>query len=90
MKTMNPVKYKMLEEPGLTAAGVAVLLGLLLRALASYGLSLTPEMEELLTALVIVVFPIIAAFVARYFSTPLIRPEDNDGNALTADEVYVS
>jgi hypothetical protein len=46
-------------------------------------------MEELLTALVMVVFPIIAAFVARYFSTPLIRPEDNDGNALTADEVYV-
>ena len=87
MKTTNPVKYKMLEEPGLTAAGVAVLLGLLLRALASYGLSLTPEMEELLTALVMVVFPIIAAFVARYFSTPLIRPEDNDGNPLTPDPV---
>jgi len=89
MKPMNPVKYKMLEEPGLTAAGVAVLLGLLLRALASYGLSLTPEMEELLTALVIVIFPIVAAFVARHFSTPLIRPEDNEGNALTADEIYV-
>ena len=83
MGKMNPLKYKMLEEPGLTAASVAALLGLLLRALASYGLSLTPEMEDLLTALVMVVFPLLAAFVARYFSTPLIRPEDNEGNPLT-------
>jgi hypothetical protein len=86
---MNPIKYKALEEPGLTAAGVVILLGLLLRALASYGLSLTPETEELLNALVMVLFPIAAALAARWYTTPLIRPEDNEGNALTPDEVYI-
>jgi hypothetical protein len=83
---MNALKYKALEEPGLTAAGIAILLGLLLRALASYGLSLTPETEELLNALVMVLFPVVAAAAARWYTTPLIRPQDNDGNALTPDE----
>ena len=85
---MNRVKYKVLEEPGITGASVAALLGLLLRALASYGLTLTPEMEELLTALVIFVVPLVGAWVARRYSTPLIRPQDNEGNPLEADEVY--
>lgn len=86
---MNKLQYKMLEEPGITGAGLAALLGLLLRALASYGLTLTPEMEELLTALVIILFPLVGAWVARQFSTPLIRPQDNEGNPLKADEVMV-
>lgn len=86
---MNKLQYKLLEEPGITGASVAALLGLLLRALASYGLELTPEMEELLTALVIILFPLVGAWVARQFSTPLIRPQDNEGNPLKADEVMV-
>ena len=85
---MNKLQYKLLEEPGITGAGLAALLGLLLRALASYGLELTPEMEELLTALVIFVVPLVGAWVARRYSTPLIRPQDNEGNPLKADEVY--
>lgn len=86
---MKKLQYKILEEPGITGASVAALLGLLLRALASYGLTLTPEMEELLTALVIILFPLVGAWVARQFSTPLIRPQDNEGNPLKADEVMV-
>ena len=86
---MNPIKYKALEEPGLTAAGIAILLGLLLRALASYGLSLTPETEELLNALVMILFPVVAALAARWYTTPLIRPRNNEGEDLTPDEAIV-
>lgn len=47
---MNKLQYKVLENPGLTGAAIAALFGLLVKALASYGLALTPELEELITA----------------------------------------
>ena len=83
------MKYKAQEYPGLTGAVVASLFGLLVKALASYGLSLTPEMEAFITALIMAIFPIVGAWIAQRWSTPLIRPQDNNGNALKADEVMV-
>ena len=86
---MNKLQYKLQEYPGITGSVVAGLFGLLVKALASYGLSLTPEMETFITALIMAVFPIVGAWIAQRWSTPLIRPQDNDGNALKADEVLV-
>ena len=86
---MNKLSYKLQEYPGITGSVVAGLFGLLVSALASYGLSMTPQMEEFITALILTLFPVIGAWVAQRWSTPLIRPQDNDGNALTADQPYV-
>ena len=86
---MNKVQYKLQEYPGLTGAVVAGLFGLLVKALASYGLNLTSELEVFITAMIVALFPVIGAWVAQRWSTPLIRPEDNEGNALTPDEVYI-
>lgn len=44
---MNKLQYKMLEYPGLTGSVVAGLFGLLVKALASYGLNLTSELAIL-------------------------------------------
>jgi hypothetical protein len=85
---MNKLSYKAQEYPGLTGAVIASLFGLLVSALASYGLNLTPEMETFLTALIQLVFPFVGAWVAQRWSTPLIRPQDNEGNALTPDSFY--
>ncbi len=84
---MDKLSYKLQEYPGITGSVVAGLFGLLVKALASYGLNLTPEMETFITALIMAVFPIVGAWIAQRWSTPLIRPQDNDGNALKADEV---
>lgn len=86
---MNIIKYKALEYPGLTGSIVAGLFGLLVKALASYGLNLTPELETFITAFIMAVFPIVGAWIAQRYSTPLIRPQDNEGNPLKADEVMV-
>ena len=83
---MNKVQYKLQEYPGLTGAVVAGLFGLLVKALASYGLNLTPEMETFITALIMALFPLVGALVAQRYSTPLIRPMDNEGNALTRNQ----
>lgn len=84
---MNKLSYKMQEYPGLTGSVIAGLFGLLVKALASYGFNLTSEMEVFITALIVSVFPVVGAWVAQRWSTPLIRPQDNDGNPLKADEV---
>jgi hypothetical protein len=82
---MNVIQYKLQENPGITGAVVAGLFGLLVQALASYGLALTPELEALITALIVVIFPVVGAYVARHWSTPLVRPMDNEGNRLVPE-----
>jgi len=82
---MNQLSYKMQENQGLTGAAIASIIGLAIKALASYGFDLTPEAETLIMAVAWLLFPIIGAYVARMYTTPLIRPRDNDGNALTPD-----
>lgn len=79
------IQYRLQENPGITGAVVAGLFGLLVKALSSYGINLTPEVEAFVTALIMVIFPIVGAYVARNWTTPLIRPEDNEGNALTPE-----
>ena len=49
---MNKLSYKLQEYPGITGSVVAGLFGLLVKALASYGLNLTPEIEAFITALI--------------------------------------
>ena len=86
---MNKVQYKLQEYPGLTGAVVASLFGLLVKALASYGLNLTSELEVFITAMIVALFPVIGAWVAQQWSTPLIRPRNSEGEDLTPDEVYI-
>ena len=81
---MNTLSYKAQENPGLTGAAIVAIVGLLVKALASYGFNLTPELEALITALAWLVLPLVGAYVARMYTTPLIRPQDNEGNELTA------
>lgn len=83
------IQYRLQENPGITGAVVAGLFGLLVKALSSYGLNLTPELEALITALIMVIFPIVGAYAARNWTTPLVRPQDNEGNALTAEKPNV-
>lgn len=87
------IKQRIAEEPvitgGITGGVLAALVGLVFEALASYGVTITPEMQRLIVAVITAVFPIIAAWVARRYATPLANPKDNDGNALNAAEVHV-
>ena len=63
---MNKLSYKLQEYPGITGSVVAGLFSLLVKALASYSLNLTPEMEAFIMKLIMDVFPIIDAWVAQH------------------------
>lgn len=82
-ENMGKLQYKMLEEPGITSAIVATIIALVIKAFASYGLTLTPEVNELITYTLVLVVPFVVVLVSRYFTTPLVRPVDALGNALT-------
>ncbi len=86
-------KRKVAEEPvmtgGITGGALAGLFILLFEALASYGVYITPELQNLVSAVVALLFPIVAAWIARRYATSLANPRDNDGNPLKADQVMV-
>jgi len=83
------MKQKLLEEPvvvgGISGGVLAALVLQVFAALGSYGIQVTPELQALVNTLVMVLFPVIAAAVARMYTTSLANPRDNEGNALTAE-----
>lgn len=83
---MNNLQYKAQEYPGLVAAALVAAVGLGIKALTSYGLNITPEMETFVMAMAWIVIPAAGAYAAMRWTTPLIRPQDNEGNELTAEQ----
>lgn len=75
--TRNPVLIG-----GVSGGAMAMLVGLFLDVLVSYGLPITPQLQTFLTAVFTVLAPIITAIVARRFVTPLIDPRNDDGDPL--------
>jgi uncharacterized membrane protein (Fun14 family) len=81
---MNTIK----NEPVLTAGAVVGAIMATLAALVALGvININPEqmgaIGAALTAVVGLALPVVGAFVARQYVTPVSNPKDNEGNALT-------
>ena len=82
------------NEPVLTAGAIVGAIMATLAALVALGvIDITPEqmsaVEKALGAILALVLPVVGAWIARRYVTPVANPRDNDGNALKADEVMV-
>ena len=87
---MNTIK----NEPVLTAGAVVGAIMATLAALVALGvININPEqmgaIGAALTAVVGLVLPVVGAFVARQYVTPVANPRDNDGNRLHAQETHI-
>lgn len=58
----------MQSEPIITAAGVAALVGAGIALLTSFGVPLTVEQEKAILSIVVIVAPLVIAFVARRYA----------------------
>lgn len=82
------------NEPVLTAGAIVGAIMATLAALVALGVIdiSSDQMSAIgaaLTAVFGLVLPIVGAWVARRYVTPVSNPRDNDGNPLKADEVIV-
>lgn len=82
------------NEPVLTAGAIVGAIMATLAALVALGvIAISPEqmsaIEKALGAILALLLPIVGAWVARRYVTPVSNPRDNDGNPLKADEVIV-
>ena len=66
----------MSNEPVLTAASVGALVAAVLSAVALFGLPITPDQQKAVVLVVMLAFPIVAAFVARSQVTPVAKASD--------------
>jgi hypothetical protein len=84
MKT-NIVTRQPVLTGGITGGVLSALVVMLFGVLKSYGVNITPELETFITALVVALFPIAAAMVARQYATwwsvdnPLVNYEPAQG-----------
>lgn len=80
------IKREPVMSGGVAGGSVAALVLFLLpdvwAALASYGVVVTVEMQQLVALLVAVLVPSMAAWLARRYVTPVADPRDNAENVL--------
>lgn len=72
----EPVKVGMAATGIGQLAVIGELLPAVYAALASYGVEITPELQALITALVLLVAPYVAGLVIRQFTSPAWKLED--------------
>lgn len=71
------------NEPLLSAAIVTSVIGALITLLRAFGVPLTPDQQQAISAFVALVAPIAMALYARPKVTPLIAPKDELGRELS-------
>lgn len=71
------------DSPVLTTAIISSIVTAVLTLLTAFGVRLTPEQQAAILGLVGVAAPWVVWYVSRRTTTPLSKPVDEDGHALT-------
>lgn len=72
----------MKREPLVTTALITSAIAALLSLLTAFGVPLTEVQQDAINQMVLIVAPLVVAFVARYFVTPVADPRDHEGVSL--------
>jgi hypothetical protein len=70
------------NSPLITTAAITSIVGALIALLIAFGVRLTPEQQAAISGFVLVVAPWVVALVGHNTTTPLSKPQDEDGTPL--------
>lgn len=73
----------MSNEPLVTAAVIAAVIGAFITLLKAFGVPLSADQQAAISSFVVVVAPLLTAWYARSRVTPLTKPRDEDGVTLS-------
>lgn len=73
----------MSNEPLITVGMIAAIVASLIGLLRAFGVPITPEQQDAINQVLLAAGPLVVAFVARRYVTPLANPRDAQGVRLS-------